>query len=90
MEPSIIKNHGFIDKYIACDAIMVSVRLQCRRCSQGQLMLKSLDEYNQHRISRSHNNLLKLDCINTGSLMLGTAGSTNRMDGTVIGDVGEF
>ncbi len=86
MEPSIIKNHGFIDKYIG-DAIMALFGYSADDAVKaGISMLKSLDEYNQHRISRSYAPIKIGIGINTGSLMLGTVGSTNRMDSTVIGD----
>ncbi len=86
MEPSIIKNHGFIDKYIG-DAIMALFGYSAADAVKaGVSMLQSLDEYNQHRISCSYAPIKIGIGINTGSLMLGTVGSTNRMDSTVIGD----
>ncbi|MBE9183762.1 response regulator [Microcoleus sp. LEGE 07076] len=86
MEPSIIKNHGFIDKYIG-DAIMALFGHSAGDAVKaGISMLHSLDEYNQHRINSSYAPIKIGIGINTGSLMLGTVGSTNRMDSTVIGD----
>jgi len=86
MEPSIIKNYGFIDKYIG-DAIMALFGYSAADAVKaGVSMLQSLDEYNQHRISCSYAPIKIGIGINTGSLMLGTVGSTNRMDSTVIGD----
>ncbi|MEG4811546.1 adenylate/guanylate cyclase domain-containing protein [Microcoleus sp. F8-D3] len=86
MEPSIIKNHGFIDKYIG-DAIMALFGYSADDAVKaGIAMLHSLHEYNQHRISCSYEPIKIGIGINTGSLMLGTVGSTNRMDSTVIGD----
>ncbi len=86
MEPSIIQNYGFIDKYIG-DAIMALFGYSADNAVKaGVSMLQSLDEYNQHRISCSYAPIKIGIGINTGSLMLGTVGSTNRMDSTVIGD----
>ncbi len=86
MEPNIIKNHGFIDKYIG-DAIMALFGYSADNAVKaGISMLQSLHEYNQHRISCSYAPIKIGIGINTGSLMLGTVGSTNRMDSTVIGD----
>lgn len=86
MEPSIITNQGFIDKYIG-DAIMALFGYCADDAVKaGISMLHSLHEYNQHRISYSYEPIKIGIGINTGSLMLGTVGSTNRMDSTVIGD----
>ncbi|WP_293132384.1 adenylate/guanylate cyclase domain-containing protein [Microcoleus sp. bin38.metabat.b11b12b14.051] len=86
MEPSIIENHGFIDKYIG-DAIMaLFAHTADNAVTAGISMLHSLYEYNQHLISCSSPPIKIGLGINTGSLMLGTVGSTNRMDSTVIGD----
>jgi class 3 adenylate cyclase len=86
MEPSIIKNHGFIDKYIG-DAIMALFGQSASDAVNAAIsMLHSLVEYNQHRMSCSYGPIKIGIGINTGSLMLGTVGSTNRMDSTVIGD----
>ncbi|MEG4496054.1 adenylate/guanylate cyclase domain-containing protein [Microcoleus sp. F10-C6] len=86
MEPSIIKNNGFIDKYIG-DAIMALFGYSADDAVKaGIAMLHSLHKYNQHRISCSYEPIKIGIGINTGSLMLGTVGSTNRMDSTVIGD----
>ncbi|MEG4281679.1 adenylate/guanylate cyclase domain-containing protein [Microcoleus sp. A006_D1] len=86
MEPNIIKNHGFIDKYIG-DAIMALFGYSADNAVKaGISMLQSLNEYNQHRIRCSYPPIKIGIGINTGSLMLGTVGSTNRMDSTVIGD----
>ncbi|HSF76595.1 MAG TPA: adenylate/guanylate cyclase domain-containing protein [Microcoleus sp.] len=86
MEPSIITNQGFIDKYIG-DAIMALFGYSADDAVKaGISMLHSLHEYNQHRISCSYEPIKIGIGINTGSLRLGTVGSTNRMDSTVIGD----
>jgi class 3 adenylate cyclase len=86
MEPGIIENHGFIDKYIG-DAIMALFGHSAVDAVQaGISMLHSLDDYNQYRINAGYVPIKIGIGINTGSLMLGTVGATNRMDSTVIGD----
>ncbi|HEY9872904.1 MAG TPA: adenylate/guanylate cyclase domain-containing protein [Candidatus Obscuribacterales bacterium] len=86
MEPAIIKNHGFIDKYIG-DAIMALFSGNADDAVKaGNAMLRTLTEYNQHRQRVGYVPLQIGIGINTGSLMLGTVGGHNRMDGTVISD----
>ncbi|VXD11523.1 AAA family ATPase [Planktothrix paucivesiculata] len=86
MEPAIIENQGFIDKYIG-DAIMALFSGDADNALKaGISMLKRLDKYNIKRL-QNHYPPLKIGIgINTGSLMLGTVGGQNRMDGTVISD----
>jgi hypothetical protein len=52
----------------------------------GITMLHRLTEYNQHRANSGYIPVKIGIGINTGSLMLGTVGGKNRMDGTVISD----
>ncbi|WP_293347164.1 MULTISPECIES: adenylate/guanylate cyclase domain-containing protein [unclassified Microcoleus] len=86
MEPLIVENHGFIDKYIG-DAIMALFSEGADNAVKaGIAMLHTLAEYNQHRASTGDVPIQIGVGINTGSLMLGTVGGRNRMDGTVIGD----
>ncbi len=86
MEPTIIENKGFIDKYIG-DAIMALFSGNADDAVRaGIAMLQKLQEYNQTR-QRPERPSIKLGIgINTGELMLGTVGSKNRMDTTVISD----
>ncbi|MGL5058694.1 MAG: adenylate/guanylate cyclase domain-containing protein, partial [Microcoleus sp.] len=86
MEPAIIENHGFIDKYIG-DAIMALFSGDADRAvTAGISMLQRLAEYNITRI-QSDRLPIKIGIgINTGKLILGTVGGQSRMDGTVIGD----
>ncbi|NEP78625.1 MAG: response regulator [Okeania sp. SIO3C4] len=86
MEPLITANYGFIDKYIG-DAIMALFG----RCPDDavQAALGMLLELNQYNIIRNKYQKSPITIgigINTGSLMLGTVGGTNRMDTTVISD----
>jgi PAS domain S-box-containing protein len=85
MEPSIIKHQGFIDKYIG-DAIMALFNKPDDALKAGITMLSRLSAYNT---TRQRPGRLPIEIgvgINTGSLMLGTVGGKNRMDGTVIAD----
>lgn len=86
MEPAVIENHGFIDKYIGDEIMALFSGGADNAVKAGISMLKRLTEYNQHR-AESDYDLLKIGIgINTGSLMLGTVGGTSRMDSTVISD----
>ncbi|MCC3409611.1 MAG: PAS domain S-box protein [Microcoleus sp. PH2017_10_PVI_O_A] len=86
MEPLIVENQGFIDKYIG-DAIMALFSEGADNAVKaGIAMLHTLAEYNQHRASMGGVPVQIGVGINTGSLMLGTVGGNSRMDGTAIGD----
>ncbi|MBW4678819.1 MAG: AAA family ATPase [Microcoleus vaginatus WJT46-NPBG5] len=86
MEPAITENHGFIDKYIG-DAIMALFSGEADNAVKaGIAMLRRLTEYNQHRRKSGYPPIQNGIGINTGTLMLGTVGGQNRMDGTVISD----
>jgi len=86
MDRVIAEHNGFIDKYVG-DAIMALFSGSADEAVQGGIaMLEQLRTYN---VQRSHNGYQPLRIgigINTGSLMLGTVGGQNRMDGTVISD----
>ncbi|MFB2967575.1 AAA family ATPase [Aerosakkonema sp. BLCC-F183] len=86
MEPVITENHGFIDKYIG-DAIMALFSGEADNAVKaGIAMLNQLPQYNQYRANCGYVPIQIGIGINTGSLMLGTVGGQNRMDGTVISD----
>lgn len=93
MEPHIEKHGGFVDKYIG-DAIMALFRdREPEREGSADAALRTalalrleLKQFNEHR---ANSNYAAIDFgigINTGELMLGTLGSENRLDTTVIGD----
>ncbi|MEB3885317.1 PAS domain S-box protein [Lyngbya sp. CCY1209] len=86
MEPAILENYGFIDKYIG-DAIMALFGEKPDHAVQAAIsMLRHLGEYNLTR-SRPGRRPIRVGIgIHTGNLMLGTVGGRNRMDSTVIGD----
>ncbi|AFZ19746.1 AAA family ATPase [Allocoleopsis franciscana] len=86
MEPAIRENQGFIDKYIG-DAIMALFSGAADNALKaGIAMLHRLTEYNQNRMKSGYEPIQIGIGIHTGSLMLGTVGGYNRMDGTVISD----
>jgi predicted ATPase/class 3 adenylate cyclase len=86
MSPVISRHHGFIDKYIG-DAIMALFSGSADDAVKaGIAMLHTLTTYNQHRQSLGYVPIQIGIGINTGSLMLGTVGEQNRMEGTVISD----
>ncbi len=86
MEPAIINNNGFIDKYIG-DAIMALFGGSADEAVQaGLAMLNLLAEFNKNN---QHLDDIPVQIglgINTGSLMLGVVGGQSRMDSTVISD----
>ncbi|EDN67236.1 adenylate/guanylate cyclase [Beggiatoa sp. PS] len=85
MEPIIFEHQGIIDKYIG-DAIMVLFSSADDALPGAIAMLKQLTHYNKERQT---NNLPIISIgigLNTGQLILGTVGSKNRMNGTVISD----
>jgi class 3 adenylate cyclase len=86
MEPAIIENHGFIDKYIGDGIMALFSGGADDAVKAGIAMLQRLDEYNQYRVQKGCVPIGIGIGINTGSLMLGTVGGQNRMDGTVISD----
>ncbi|MEG4105950.1 AAA family ATPase [Microcoleus sp. S13_C5] len=86
MEPVINENNGFIDKYIG-DAIMALFSGEADHAVKaGIAMLHCLVEYNQNRANCGYPPIQIGIGINTGTLMLGTVGGQNRMEGTVISD----
>ncbi len=86
MEPAIIDNNGFIDKYIG-DAIMALFGGSADDALQAGIdMLKILHIYNKTRHSPNREPLKIGIGINTGQLMLGTIGGSSRIDSTVISD----
>ncbi|HEY9615171.1 adenylate/guanylate cyclase domain-containing protein [Allocoleopsis sp.] len=86
MEPAIVQNKGFIDKYIG-DGIMALFSKGADNAIKAAIsMLQRLTTYNQHRAKAGYISIQVGIGINTGSLMLGTVGGYSRMDSTVISD----
>lgn len=86
MEPAIIGNQGFIDKYIGDGIMALFSGGADNAVKAGIAMLQTLTEYNQHRAQIGYVPIQIGIGINTGSLMLGTVGGASRMDSTVISD----
>lgn len=87
MEPAIVGNRGFIDKYIG-DAIMALFGQGADDAVKaGIAMLRQLTAYNETLCQQNRSPIEIGIGINTGELMLGTVGSKSRMDSTAIGDV---
>ncbi len=86
MEPVISKHRGIIDKYIG-DNIMALFAHGADDAINGAIaMLERLVHYNAGRLRAGY---IPIDIgigLNTGRVMIGTVGGTNRMDSTVIGD----
>jgi hemerythrin len=86
MEPVISKHRGIIDKYIG-DAIMALFAHGADDAVGGAIaMLDRLNFYNAGRIRAGYIPVQIGIGLNTGMVMIGTVGGTNRMDSTVIGD----
>lgn len=86
MEPVIRAHHGVIDKYNG-DAIMALFPTTANDAVDGAIMmLKQLSNYNLQRARKGYPQIWIGIGLNTGTLMLGTVGGPNRMDGTVISD----
>ncbi|NER02172.1 MAG: PAS domain-containing protein, partial [Okeania sp. SIO3C4] len=86
MEPAIIENAGFIDKYIGDEIMALFEGSADSAVNAAVTMLKILAEYN---LTRQRPDRLPIEIgigINTGKLMLGTVGGNSRIDTTAIGD----
>lgn len=86
MEPVILAHAGFVDKYIG-DGIMALFPHSSDDAVKGGIaMLHALSEFNYIREQKQQSPINIGIGLHTGSLMLGTIGGSNRMDGTVISD----
>jgi two-component system sensor histidine kinase ChiS len=86
MGPVIRKHHGFIDKYIG-DAVMAIFPRRIEDAINASIdMMKELTAYNTERTKRGENPITIGAGLHTGSVMLGTIGELERMEGTVIAD----
>jgi two-component system sensor histidine kinase ChiS len=86
VSPVIRNNNGFIDKYIG-DAVMALFPESAEDALRAAIeMQKQVSRYN---MERQKNNLPSIAIgigIHSGTLMLGTIGDEQRMEGTVISD----
>ncbi|MCR9145024.1 MAG: adenylate/guanylate cyclase domain-containing protein [bacterium] len=91
MEPAIHSHGGFVDKFQG-DAIMALFRGDDEISSADQALAAALEmrsRLDQYNAQRSERGLIPIDTgigLNTGDMMLGTVGSRNRLDTTVIGN----
>lgn len=86
MEPAIVDNGGFIDKYIG-DAIMALFPGSADHAVSGAIaMLRELHHYNRDRAAEGYAPVYNGIGINSGLTMVGTVGGPSHMDSTVISD----
>ena len=86
MEPAIVDNYGFIDKYIGDEIMALFGGSADDAVRAGVEMITRLNDYNETR-QRPGRPPIKIGIgINTGGLMLGIVGGKNRLDSTVISD----
>jgi two-component system sensor histidine kinase ChiS len=84
--PVIRTHNGFIDKYIG-DAVMALFPQTADDAVQAAIdMQKQVSLYNLYRQEKGELPIAIGIGIHTGSLMLGTVGESQRMEGTVIAD----
>jgi len=84
--PIIGHQNGFIDKYIG-DAVMALFPGEPLDALTAAInIVNELKTYNIHRNKQGYDPISIGIGLHTGSLMLGTIGEENRMDGTVISD----
>ncbi|TRZ97919.1 MAG: guanylate cyclase [Rhodocyclaceae bacterium] len=86
MEPVISRHGGIVDKYIG-DAIMALFPSGADQGLQSAIdMLAQLEFYNVGRVRADYPPVRIGIGLNTGIVMLGTIGGTQRMEGTVLSD----
>ena len=85
MQPAIARHGGFIDKFIG-DAIMALFSKPDDAVAAALAMREALDELNAGRKARGQSPVEMGIGLNTGELMLGTVGTADWMDTTVMGD----
>jgi len=84
--PAVLNNHGFIDKYIG-DAVMAIFPKDPEYAVKAAIdTQKQLEVYNSGRKEKGLDEIRIGIGLHTGSVMLGTIGNDDRMDGTVISD----
>lgn len=84
--PIIRKHNGFIDKYIG-DGIMALFPNEAEDALVAAIeMHKQIREYNHSRLRKGYDPIRVGMGIHTGSMILGTIGENERIDGTVISD----
>ncbi len=86
MGPIIRKHGGFIDKYLGDGIMALFPSLPDQALEAAMEMLRELENLNQTRLERNYEPIQIGIGLHTGTLMLGTIGEEERMDGTVISD----
>ncbi|HXH19840.1 MAG TPA: adenylate/guanylate cyclase domain-containing protein, partial [Chitinophagales bacterium] len=86
MEPLIIENNGFIDKYVG-DGIMALFPNNADEALRSAIsMVKTVDTFNNNRLKNKLKPVSIGIGLNTGTLMLGIIGGKNQVDTTVLSD----
>jgi class 3 adenylate cyclase len=86
MGPIVRDNHGYIDKYIGDSIMALFDRSPEDAVKTSVKMLDALREYNKERIQEGLVPIRIGIGVNTGKMMLGTLGESDRMEGSVISD----
>ena len=91
MSQAITTHHGFVDKFLGDAIFAVFDRVESHAedgLNAAVSMLQNLSEFNRDRQKFNLEQPVKVGIgIHTGFGLIGTVGSDNRMDSTVIGDV---
>lgn len=86
MNPCVQFHNGFIDKYIG-DGLMALYPVSPDDAIESAIeMQKAIRHYNDHRKVKNYKPIEVGIGIHTGTIMLGTIGTEDRMEGTVISD----
>ncbi len=92
MSSPIVAHHGFVDKFIG-DAIMAlfdqphsTINTETHAVNAALSMFDELQLYNQHRQKTGYAPISIGVGIHSGPVVIGTIGSEDRMDSTVLGD----
>ncbi|HNN91321.1 MAG TPA: adenylate/guanylate cyclase domain-containing protein [Pseudomonadota bacterium] len=84
--PLIRDHHGFIDKYLGDGIMALFPEQPADALHAACAMRKTLRRFNASRVAGGQASIKIGIGIHTGTLMLGTVGEPERMDGTVIAD----
>ena len=86
MTPIVKENHGFVNKFIG-DSIMAVFHQNISDAVDASIdMIKKLQLFNTYLIDHDYDPIKIGVGINSGKLMLGTLGTHDRMEASVIGD----
>jgi two-component system sensor histidine kinase ChiS len=91
MSQAITAHHGFVDKFLGDAILAVFDRVEDHAedaLNAAVAMLQNLNNFNQFRVQYNLQKPIQVGMgIHTGLGLIGTIGSDQRMDSTVIGDV---